>query len=284
MEDSETDVTARSASTRKIEIVRAAVGYSLPREAFSGKQLAAVLGVTAATFSRKKNETGSARMLAQDWSRIFDHAKLAGYGLTYHILLGTPEDLETALVEAGVGIHGDATQDRHLQRLLDLSTGADPKIRTGTLSIERKTSARRGGIGGHTEAAASEVLHDGDFVKLHLTCPDKGTLVVLNSGPKRDLTWLVPSLFHPRTDATGRAQFLPSSEDYAYFPVEPPAGEYRLFAIWFAKRPRLGLLGRNHVSVDPATAQDLNEVMEALWAAEPMQAMVAARDYVVSGY
>lgn len=272
---------------KKIDILEGTVGFRFPTHLFSNQSLADLLEVPAETMSRKK--AGVRPVGPGDWSRLVVRFQLAEYGFEPDMFNPDAETFRAHLKACKVGIYGGRDMDRARQLMLDLAspTRREGSAETGRIDIEREPGTRAGGIGGNAEIRPPvPVFRAGDRVRLKIRVPDEGHLYVLNDRESMEMALLTPSFFAPRANVRKGLVRLPDSSEFPFFPIAEPAGNYRLFAVWFQQRPAIGFASAANIDAEPRDLTDIEFVEFAnaarIAVSNGSRVMVAVNEYRVA--
>jgi len=219
---------------RKLELMERAIGFRFPAPAFSNDSLALLLNTTKETMSRKKS--GKANVTDRDISVLTHYFGLGRHGFEVSMFIEPLAQFEKHLKRVEKSALGEDLLDVDRKLLFDLA-----REQNGAIHFELRNS-HRGGIGAVKPQVSMPRLKESDEVGIRLTVPGDGHLIVVNDDGRRQVTALMPSQFAPRTTVKAGSVYVPTDEDYRYFPVAGPTGPYRLIAVWFAEQPQLAFL------------------------------------------
>lgn len=271
---------------KKIDILEGAVGFRFPIHFFSNQSLADLLGVPAETMSRKKS--GERPVGPSDWSRLVTRFQLVENGFEPDMWATDAETFRERLKICKLGIYGGRDMDRARQLMLDLASSARRfgTVEPGRIDIEREPGVRAGGIGGTGKKPPLTVFRVGERVRLKVRVPDEGYLYVFNDYESMEVALVTPSFFAPRADVGKGVVRLPDNTEFPFFPVSEPGGNYRLFAVWFKRRPAISFADAVITEAEPRDLTDIeflefaNAVRIAVSAGS--RVMVAVNEYRVA--
>lgn len=244
----------------KLRALEAAVGWRHSTLAFQNKMLAALLDTTEAEMSRKKK--GTRGVSPSDWSRL-TRRFLGDLDLTPSIWELPLDQFQSRMDEAYKRSVAQSDRDGVRHKLFELSKS---RLNPEGYSVGFRAigGSRAGGLAGTAKKNTTPVFWPGEMVRISARAPDNGFMVVLNDATRQDptreaISSLMPSRFAPSMRVEAGRVSLPTWPDEDGFMIAPPADRYRVYAIWFRKRPNLALDRHKGVDVDPAYIGDLEE-------------------------
>ena len=223
---------------RKLELMERAIGFRFPVSAFSNDALALLLETTRETMTRKK--TGGANVTDRDLSALTHHFGLGRHGFETSMFTEPLAQYEQHIRQVERRALGEDLIDIDRKMLFDVA-----REQNGMIHFDLRNS-HRGGIGAVRKQVSMPRLKDTDEVRIRVTVPGDGHLLVVNDDGRRQGTGLMPSQFAPTTRVRAGTVHVPTDEAWEYFPVAGPAGPYRLIAAWFPEVPRLSFLDGTH--------------------------------------
>jgi len=144
---------------------------------------------------------------------------------------------------------------------------------------------RGGGIGAEPVQDDLLVLRINDQVRVKVPVPRDGFLFLLNDD-NTDITCLMPSHYAPRLTVAAGEVSIPTTDEFPTFPVGgPPGKNYRIYALWFDRRPPVAVAGHEGIDQPPRDleAGEFIELVE--WAVQASSradaVMIAVGDYDV---
>jgi hypothetical protein len=153
-----------------------------------------------------------------------------------------------------------------------------------------RLTRRAGGLGLPPEERDSlPQFMERDMVRMKITAPSAGHLVVLDDQLNIEMTCLMPSIFAPTTKIRDKSVVLPTAvEDSrtAAFHIARPEGLHRLYAIWSVQPPKLTWIKSLSEHDDPAvlSEEELATFVDGIavaYSGNPANIAVAATDYRV---
>lgn len=222
----------------KLELMERGIGFRFSISAFSNDGLAQLLGTTRETMSRKK--IGEAIVTDRDVSVLTHHFGLGRHGFEAGMFFEPLEKFAEHMQRVEGSALGEELVDEDRKLLFDLA-----RDQNGRCYFDQRDT-RRGGIGAAKPKPTMPRLREGDEVKIRLTVPDDGHLLVINDDGRRQITLLMPSEYAPGTSVRSGTVNVPTDDEHRYFPVAGPSGPFRVIAVWFRDAPRLLLLKGGH--------------------------------------
>lgn len=268
---------------RKLDRLREIVGFRFNDCTFNTSHLAAQLKLDPSTMSRKR--TGKQRVMHRDWCKLTEVFHLHRDEFTPEMFAAPFAEFDEHLRACGVGTYGDNDLDRARQTLFEVAQrGRDAQ--SMKISIERTRTRRSGGIGADPgDHSVAPRFHVGEEVRVTVTTPGPGHLLLLSDHDSKEMTLIAPSRFAPDTYVEGRIARFPSGVAERSLSVGGPPDFYRLIAVWFADKPTAAA-AKSSPDANPRdlASDELVElaatVRNADKAGHPV--MVTMQDYLVS--